>query len=56
MWNLTAGITNETWSLELFGSNLTDERAELARNFVFDRQRVTYAPPRTYGLRATFHF
>jgi outer membrane receptor protein involved in Fe transport len=56
MWNLTAGVTNETWSVELFGSNLTDERAELARNFVFDRQRVTYAPPRTFGVRATFHF
>ena len=53
---LTAGVTNETWSIELFGNNLSDERAELARNFVFDRQRVTYAPPRTYGLRATFHF
>ena len=56
MWNLTAGVRNETWAFELFGSNLSDEKAELARNFVFDRQRVTYAPPRTFGVRATFHF
>ena len=56
MWNLTAGVANETWAVELFGSNLTDERAELARNFVFDRQRVSYAAPRTYGVRATYHF
>ena len=56
MWSLTAGLTNETWSIELFGNNISDERAEVARNFVFDKQRVTYATPRTFGVRATFNF
>ncbi len=56
MWGLTAGVANEKWSFELFGNNLSDERAEVARNFVFDRQRVTYAPPRTIGVRATVNF
>jgi outer membrane receptor protein involved in Fe transport len=56
MWGLTAGVSNETWSFELYGNNLSDERAEVARNFVFDRQRVTYARPRTIGVRASFNF
>jgi len=56
MWGLTAGVANEKWRFELFGNNLSDERAEVARNFVFDRQRVTYAPPRTIGVRATLNF
>ena len=56
MWGLTAGVSNEKWSFELFGNNLSDERAEVARNFVFDRQRVTYAPPRTIGVRASLNF
>jgi outer membrane receptor protein involved in Fe transport len=56
MWGLTAGVANGKWSFELFGNNLSDERAEVARNFVFDRQRVTYAPPRTIGVRARLNF
>jgi outer membrane receptor protein involved in Fe transport len=56
MWGLTAGVSNEKWSFELFGNNLSDERAEVARNFVFDRQRVTYATPRTIGVRASLNF
>jgi iron complex outermembrane receptor protein len=56
MWGLTAGIANEKWSFQLFGNNLSDERAEVARNFVFNRQRVTYAAPRTIGVRASLNF
>jgi iron complex outermembrane recepter protein len=56
MWGVTAGVANEKWSFELFGNNLSDERAEVARNFVFDRQRVTYAAPRTFGVRASLNF
>jgi outer membrane receptor protein involved in Fe transport len=52
----TFGISNEQWSAEFFVDNLFDEQAELARNFVFDRERVTYARPRTFGLRARFEF
>ena len=56
MASVTAGLSAETWSAELFINNLTDERAEVARNFVFDRGAVTYAQPLTYGVRATFNF
>ncbi|HBO15536.1 MAG TPA: TonB-dependent receptor, partial [Porticoccaceae bacterium] len=58
-WTLlgvTAGITSDSWSAEFFVDNLTDERAELSRNFVFDRQRVSYAMPRTTGMRFTKNF
>jgi iron complex outermembrane receptor protein len=56
MVGLTAGVTGEDWGAELFVENLTDERAELSRNFVNDRERVTYARPCTMGLRLTFNF
>jgi outer membrane receptor protein involved in Fe transport len=56
MLSLTAGLSTGSWSAELYATNLTDEMAETARNFVFDRQRVTYAPPRTIGVRANFRF
>ena len=56
MVSLTAGVSTESWSVELYANNLTDERAEVSRNFVFDRQRVTYAAPRTIGVRAGFNF
>jgi outer membrane receptor protein involved in Fe transport len=56
MGGLTAGVTSDTWSAELFINNITDERAEVARNFVFDATRVTYAQPRTIGVRLHFDF
>ncbi len=56
MLNISAGFSSETWRAELFVNNLTDERAEVARNFVFDRTTVTYAQPLTVGLRAGFNF
>ncbi|MEL6200554.1 MAG: TonB-dependent receptor, partial [Pseudomonadota bacterium] len=54
--NVTAGVTTDTWSAELFVSNLTDERAEVANSFVFDASRVTYSPPRTIGVRLSWDF
>ena len=56
MAGVTAGITTETWSAELVVTNLTDERAEVSRNFVFDVQRVTYVQPRTIGVRMSWDF
>lgn len=53
---ITAGVTADNWSAELFVDNLTDEQAELSRSFVFDRERVTYARPRTVGLRVGYDF
>ena len=56
MVGLTAGISGESWGAEMFLDNLTDERAELSRNFVNDRERVSYARPRTMGFRMTYNF
>lgn len=56
IFGLTAGVTAERWSAELYADNLADERAEVARDFVFDRQRVTYSRPRTIGVRLGIKF
>lgn len=56
MAGLSAGATNDTWGAELYVDNVTDERAELARDFVYDRERVVYARPRTIGFRLTYDF
>jgi outer membrane receptor protein involved in Fe transport len=53
---LTAGLTLDNWSAELFADNIFNEEAELTRNFVFDVERVTYARPFTAGVRVTFDF
>lgn len=56
MANISAGFSTEGWDAEIYINNLTDERAEVARNFVFDRTTVTYVQPLTIGVRANFHF
>jgi len=56
MLGLTAGVTSDTWGAELYIDNLTDERAELARNYINDRERVSYARPRTMGVRMSYNF
>lgn len=53
---LATGVTADKWSAEFFVDNVTDERAELANNFVFDRERVTVNRPRTYGIRLAFQY
>jgi outer membrane receptor protein involved in Fe transport len=56
MLGLTAGVTGDSWGVEFYIDNLTDERAELARNYINDRERVSYARPRTMGLRMIYDF
>jgi outer membrane receptor protein involved in Fe transport len=56
MLSISAGVAKDSWDAEIYINNLTDERAEVARNFVFDRTAVTYAQPLTVGLRANFNF
>ncbi len=53
---LTAGVERDWWSAEFFVDNLFDRQAELTNSFVFDRERVTYARPRTMGIRVSFDF
>ncbi|MEE4360254.1 MAG: TonB-dependent receptor [Pseudomonadales bacterium] len=54
--DLRAGIANGNWTAELYAENLFDEKAELQRNYVNDRERVIYARPQTFGLRVSFDF
>ena len=56
MLNLTTGLTADNWSAEVFWNNIADKRAEVSRNFVFDVERVTYAQPRTIGVRLSIDF
>ena len=56
MFGVTAGLASDRWGATLYIDNLTDERAELSRNYVNDRQRATYARPRTVGIRLNFNF
>ena len=56
MLGFTAGVTTDTWGAELFIDNVTDDRAELARNYINDRERISYARPRTMGVRMTYNF
>ena len=49
--NLRAGISNEDWMTEIYIDNVTDERAEISNNFVYDRQRVAVIRPMNYGFR-----
>ena len=54
--NVRAGISNDSWVAELYIDNITDERAEISNNFVFDRQRVAVIRPMTVGLRYKLNF
>ncbi|MEJ2418301.1 MAG: TonB-dependent receptor, partial [Exilibacterium sp.] len=56
MLGLTAGVATDSWTAELFANNLTDERAEVSGNFVFDRERISVSRPRTLGIRGSFLF
>tara|TARA_R110000868_G_scaffold13892_1_gene64594 strand:- start:39105 stop:41690 length:2586 start_codon:yes stop_codon:yes gene_type:complete len=56
MAGFSTGLTSDGWSVEAYVDNLTDERAELSNNFVYDRERVTIARPRTWGIRARVQY
>lgn len=56
MLNLSLGVAVDSWRAELFVDNLTNEKAELARIFNYDQQRVSYARPRTAGVRFAYDF
>ena len=46
-WTLvgvTAGVTNDQWSAELYIDNLTDERAEVSGNATYNRDRINRYP------------
>lgn len=51
---ITAGLTNDEWSAELYVDNLTDKRAEISGNAIFNRDRITVVRPRTVGIRVSY--
>ena len=53
---ITFGVEKDEWAAELFVDNLFDEEAQLASNFVNDRERISYARPQTIGLRLSYDF
>lgn len=53
---LSAGVTADQWSFEVYGENLTNERQELSGNFQFDRPRVVLGRPLTVGARFSFTY
>ncbi|MDA8963109.1 TonB-dependent receptor [Pseudomonadales bacterium] len=56
-WTLvgvTAGVTNDQWSAELYIDNLTDERAEISGNATYNRDRINVTRPRTLGFRVSY--
>ena len=50
------GISADTWTVELFAENLTDERAELFINSLDTDLRITTNRPRTWGVRLSHDF
>jgi len=54
--NIRAGISNDSWVAEIYINNITDKRAEISNNYVFDRQRVAVIRPMTIGLRYKLNF
>jgi len=56
MMGVSAGVSTDDWDATVYVDNLTDKRAELTRNYVNDRPRVTYARPMTMGVRLSYKF
>ena len=54
MAGISAGISQDQWTAELYIDNLTDERAQLSGNAIFNRDRIVIARPQTIGLRFSF--
>ncbi|WP_323845926.1 TonB-dependent receptor [Microbulbifer magnicolonia] len=54
--NLSAGLSGEQWSADLFVNNLTDERAEIYRNENDYDARITTNRPRNIGVRVGYRF
>jgi len=48
------GIARDTWSLTLYGDNLTDARPQLFTSANDGQKRVTTTRPRTIGLRVNY--
>jgi len=56
VWNLSTGLSQDSWGVEVFIDNVSDERANLHYNSQDDVPRITTNRPRTIGLRISYDF
>jgi len=54
--DLSVGVRGEQWSVEIFGENLTDERAQISGVYGNDRERIVVNRPLTVGVRVGFDY
>lgn len=54
--DLAVGVEADQWRFEVFGDNLTDERAEISGVFGNDRERIITNRPLTVGMRVSFDY
>ena len=54
--DLSAGVSYDQWTFEVYGANLFDTRAEIAGDFYYDRARIVTNRPLTVGAKATFSY
>ncbi|MFN2099650.1 TonB-dependent receptor [Altererythrobacter sp. MF3-039] len=54
--NLAMGVSNDSWSFEVYGDNLTNARAPISGNFINDRSRIIISRPLTVGARVSFRY
>ena len=55
-YDASVGVSQGPWRVELFGTNLTDKRAQLDKNFNQWVLLTTVSQPRTVGLSASYRF
>lgn len=56
VFGLAVGITAREWKFEVFGENLSDERAEISGDFYYDRARIVTNRPLTVGFRVAYDY
>ena len=54
--DLSAGVSRDQWSFEVYGKNLFDERAQISGDFYYDRPRININRPLTVGMRVSFDY
>jgi outer membrane receptor protein involved in Fe transport len=54
LFDLSVGVVADQWRFEVFGENLTDERAEISGVFGNDRERIITNRPLTVGMRVSY--
>ena len=52
--NAAIGVSKDTWTMELYGENLTDERPDLFKSGNDGELRVTTSRPMTIGVRLSY--